>query len=439
MLHRNEWNYLNCSDPRNLTKVFVTPMSPDSDPDPAHSVPDTTEQVFCGAPESTNPAPMNGFAMSGIHRSIGPQVPFGMFSPQHVPIMSTLAAEFAVFDRYHSSIPGPTQVNRMYVNTATSHGAAFNNDQQLIEGYPQHTIFEDIDKSGLDWGIFYAEVPSVLFLSYVRKPSSLKNLHTYEDFRARAASGTLPTYSFMEPRYFAVTNAFDATDQHPSHSMAAGEGFIKEIYEELRASPKWNNTLFIVTYDEHGGFFDHVPTPVEGVPNPDGMVSADPPFNFTRLGVRVPFLAISPLIPRGTIVHEPVGPEPTSHYEHSSIPATLRKMFNLTGDFLTKRDAWAGTFESVLSLSVPRTDCPEKLPEPVELIAAVHSDTQPPSELQCEFIALATAAAHGRPAKCEHLGLKTETEAACYVARVMESYLHPSVPLQAPTCALLNV
>lgn len=87
-------------------------------------------------------------------------------------------------------------------------------------------------------------------------------------------------------------------------------------------------------------------------------------FNFDRLGVRVPTIMVSPWINKGTVVHRPSGPSPSSEFEHSSIPATIKKMFNLSANFLTHRDAWAGTFEGVVSLrDSPRTDCPEVLPD----------------------------------------------------------------------------
>ncbi|KAK7827543.1 non-specific phospholipase c2 [Quercus suber] len=139
--------------------------------------------------------------------------------------------------------------------------------------------------------------------------------------------------------------------------------FVKEVYETLRASPQWNETLLVITYDEHGGFYDHVPTPVSGVPNPDGIVGPQPfNFKFDRLGVRVPTIVISPWIEKGTVVHGPKGsPFPTSEYEHSSIPATVKKLFNLSSPFLIKRVEWAGSFEGFVTVQTkkePRTDCP---------------------------------------------------------------------------------
>jgi len=119
-------------------------------------------------------------------------------------------------------------------------------------------------------------------------------------FKKHAKEGKLPGYVVVEQRY-TDTKLEPANDDHPSHDVYEGQMFVKEIYETLRASPQWNQTLFVITYDEHGGFYDHVPTPVRGVPSPDGIVGPEP-FNFTfnRLGVRVPTIVVSPWIEKGT-------------------------------------------------------------------------------------------------------------------------------------------
>lgn len=196
----------------------------------------------------------------------------------------------------------------------------------------------------------------------------------------------------IEQRYFDCKE-FPANDDHPSHDVARGQRFVKEVYETLRASPQWNETALIITYDEHGGFYDHVPTPVVGVPQPDGIVGPDPYyFKFERLGVRVPSFLISPWIEKGTVIHEPNGPTPTSQYEHSSIPATVKKLFGLHSNFLTKRDAWAGTFENYFKIrKTPRTDCPEKLPEVLKSLRPFGPDEDKSlSEFQVELIQLAS-------------------------------------------------
>lgn len=104
----------------------------------------------------------------------------------------------------------------------------------------------------------------------------------------------------IEQRYF-ETKLIPGNDDHPPHDIAEGQKFIKEVYEALRSSPHWNELLFIIIYDEHGGFYDHVPTPTAGVPSPDDITGPEPyNFKFDRLGVRVPAILISPWIEPGT-------------------------------------------------------------------------------------------------------------------------------------------
>ena len=235
--------------------------------------------------------------------------------------------------------------------------------------------------------IFYAS-RNMRQLKYIGK------FHEYElHFKRHCREGKLPNYVVIEQRYL-DWKLLPGNDDHPSHDVAHGQRLVKEVYEALRSSPQWNEILFVITYDEHGGFFDHVPTPVDGVPSPDGIVSAAPiNFAFDRLGVRVPAMFISPWIEPGTVIHRPPsGPEPTSQYEHSSIPATVKKIFGLK-EFLTRRDAWAGTFEHVLTRATPRTDCPETLPEPVRLREAKAEEDQrrEVSEFQAELVQLGAA------------------------------------------------
>jgi len=204
--------------------------------------------------------------------------------------------------------------------------------------------------------------------------------------------GKLPNYVVIEQRYFDV-EVSPANDDHPSHDVALGQRFVKEVYETLRASPQWNEMALLITYDEHGGFYDHVPTPVSGVPNPDGIIGPDPfYFRFDRLGVRVPTILVSPWVDKGTVIHEPEGPTPYSQFEHSSIPATVKKLFNLESNFLTKRDAWAGTFEKYFRLrDTPRDDCPVTLPEvKTSLRPRGPKEDMRLSEFQVELIQLAS-------------------------------------------------
>ncbi|CAO2185210.1 unnamed protein product [Urochloa humidicola] len=343
--------------------------------DPGHSFEDVLEQVFgtrnlsaaaAAAAAAAQPS-MSGFVRSALSiNSLLSSFVMRAFRPSLLPTFSTLAPSFAVFDRWFSSIPGPTQPNRLFLYSATSHGAIAHDKLNLLLGYPQRTIFESLTADGHDFAVYFKTIPTVLFYRRLRSLRyASRSFHRYDStFKAHAARGSLPALSVIEPRYFDLTGS-PADDDHPAHDVANGQRLVKEVYEALRAGPQWNQTLLVVTYDEHGGFYDHVATPTAGVPSPDG-IRGPPPFffRFDRLGVRVPTIMVSPWIRKGTVVGRPDGPMETSEFEHSSIPATIKKIFNLSSDFLTKRDAWAGTFEHIFTeLDEPRTDCPETLPE----------------------------------------------------------------------------
>lgn len=246
---------------------------------------------------------MSGFveqALSMSDKNLSRTVMRG-FKPENVPIYATLVREFAVFDRWFCSIPGPTQPNRLFLYSATSHGSTSHVKKQLATGYPQKTIFDSLYENGLDFGIYYQNIPATLFFRNLRMLKYMFKFHQYDlQFKKDAKNGKLPNLTVIEPRYFGVIG-YPANDDHPSHDVANGQKLVKEIYETLRASPQWNETLFVITYDEHGGFYDHVKTPYGDVPNPDGNTGPAPSFfKFDRLGVRVPTIMVSPWIKKGT-------------------------------------------------------------------------------------------------------------------------------------------
>ncbi|XP_066315876.1 non-specific phospholipase C2-like [Miscanthus floridulus] len=387
-----EWNPANTSDPSS-GRVYFGDGAAYVDPDPGHSFQEIRQQIF-GSDDASGPPRMDGFVQQA--RSIGggnmtDAVMHG-FAPDSVAVYRELVSQFAVCDRWFASVPSSTQPNRLFVHSGTSGGATSNNPTLLAEGYPQRTIFDNLHDAGLSFGVYFQDVPAVLFYRNLRKLKYLLDFHPLRpSFANHASRGVLPNYAVIEQHY--LDSKLDpANDDHPSHDVYQGQMLVKYVYETLRASPQWNQTLLVITYDEHGGFFDHVPTPVAGVPSPDGIVGP-PPYNFTfhRLGVRVPAILVSPWIEKGTVVHTPQGPTPTSQYEHSSIPATVKKIFNLPQDFLTKRDAWAGTFEGVAQgRTEPRTDCPEQLPTPTRIRQTEADEEAKLSEFQQEIIQLAS-------------------------------------------------
>ncbi|XP_044978483.1 non-specific phospholipase C2-like [Hordeum vulgare subsp. vulgare] len=388
-----EWNPANASDPSSGRRVYFGDGAQFVDPDPGHSYQEIRQQIF-GSDDASGPPRMNGFVQQAASIGGGNMTDAVMngFAPDSVAVYRELVSQFAVCDRWFASVPSSTQPNRLFVHSGTSGGATSNNPELLARGYPQRTIFDNVHDAGLSFGVYFQDVPAVLFYRNLRKLKYILNFHPFHNaFRDHARRGSLPNYAVIEQHYM-DSKDHPANDDHPSHDVYQGQMFVKEIYETLRASPQWNETLMVLTYDEHGGFFDHVPTPVDGVPSPDDIVGP-PPYNFTfnRLGVRVPAILISPWIEKGTVVHGPNGnPTSTSQFEHSSIPATVKKLFNLPQDFLTKRDAWAGTFEGVVQTRTePRTDCPEQLPMPTRIRQTEANEEAKLSSFQQEIVQLA--------------------------------------------------
>jgi phospholipase C len=219
--------------------------------------------------------------------------------------------------------------------------------------YRMKTIYDLLDENGLSWNIYYGDIPQSIMLEHHWR--SLHHFKRFETFYADLEKGELAAYTFIEPRYLNF-HQWKANDQHPPHDARLGEYLIAEVYDTLRKNPLWEKSLLVVLYDEHGGFFDRVPPP-DSVPSPDGKKSKHPPFDFTRLGVRVPAILVSPFVEKGQV--------DSNIYEHSSFPATIKTLFNLP-EGLTARDKVANTFEKNLSRSIPRSDTPLTLPVPGE-------------------------------------------------------------------------
>jgi phospholipase C len=268
----------------------------------------------------------------------------GMYSPEMLPIMSGLARGFAVCDRWFASAPTQTIPNRAFAGAATSLGHLDNS----VKVFTCPSIFGQLSNKKLDWGIYgYTQDPLTRhdFPDTLAAPKS--HFGHFRDFQNRAAAGTLPVYSFLEPDFGAAGNS-----QHPNYDVALGEQLIHDVYYTLRNSPSWNDTLLLITYDEHGGNYDHVAPPGGAVP-PDNSVGEFDGFDFTRFGVRIPALLISPRIAAGTVFRAKSGT-----IDHTSVLKTIELRWGL--DPLTARDKAAPDLGDVLTLATPRTDDPLK-------------------------------------------------------------------------------
>ena len=269
----------------------------------------------------------------------------GVYPPSMLPVLSGLAKGFAVCDQWFASAPTETLPNRAFLNAGTSQGHIDDNTKK----YTCPSIFGALTRSNVSWSIYgYTSSPLTRldFTDTANAPSSHFGL--FKDFKKAAAAGTLASYSFLEPSWGATGNS-----QHPNYSVALGEQLIHDVYYALRNGPAWGQTLLIITYDEHGGCYDHVPPPQGAVP-PDAS-AGEFGFDFKRFGVRVPTVLVSPLIAAGTVFRVPAGSMPL---DHTSILKTIEKRWNLAA--LTARDAAAQDVGAVLTLATPRTDDPLK-------------------------------------------------------------------------------
>jgi phospholipase C len=342
------------------------------DPDPDHHFPAVDLQIYGGDTSPARQPNMQGFVKSYFNqqRDVGhSQKIMYYFAQNQLPVLTTLALEFAVFNRWFASIPGPTICNRAFAHYGTSFGRVDMNPiyvnepfksiyDRLINAHPRHTA-----------KLYYYDTTS----STMEVANLLQNqpelFGTYPQFLNDCSTGNLPDYSFIEPNY----NDHDsdggeevANDQHPDHNVQAGELFIASVYNAIKQNANlWQSTALLVVYDEHGGIYDHV-VPPSCTPDFKTASANDTgtgqPFAFDRLGVRVPAILISPWIPRGTVVNRT--------FDHASIPATITKFF--LGDYSPRspRETSADVFvepngaavdptRNLLSLATKRTDCPD--------------------------------------------------------------------------------
>jgi phospholipase C len=339
------------------------------DPDPDHHFPGVDLQIFGGAPPGPGRVPnMQGFVKdyfnqtNDINRS---HYIMSYFTPDQLPVLTTLATQFAVFNGWFASIPGPTICNRAFAHYGTSFGQVGMDIFYILD--PILSIYERMIQAGRTSKIYYYDQQS----STMEIVNLLKNqpqiFASYSQFVADCQNNLLPEYSLIEPCYSDHPGLGGgeilASDQHPDHNVQEGEKFIARVYNAIRTNEAlWRSTALLIVYDEHGGIYDHVVPPHC---TPDGY-SAKPSdtgtgeaFNFDRLGIRVPAILVSPYIPKGTVVP---GTEDSANgriFEHACIPGTVTNFF-LQGDAKrTIREKNASNFLDLLSGPMrPDSDIP---------------------------------------------------------------------------------
>jgi phospholipase C len=344
---------------------------------------------------------------SQLDKAVGQQPPpaqnqqdvMNDLTPEQLPVTAFLAANYAVCDQWFASVPTQTFTNRAFASLAApavekpDFGKAYSyvDDEQygpkildarvrLPSIYQQlDAVFSNGERSSANWRVYFHDYPiSMLVDTYVwdtalsRSNENVACFDTTDDnerppfllhlpqatFVSDVANGTLPRLSFIEPRYSNVT-ALPPNSAHPGGGnlipgvaspgnvpmdAASSELLLLQVYNLLQGSPSWNETLLIVTFDEHGGIYDHVPPPAAVAPGgsiPNASNSKDPAangFDFTVLGGRVPAILISPLIAQGTTIRATNDQGQPLPFDHSSIVRTVWENFGLGSGSLTQRD-----------------------------------------------------------------------------------------------------
>ena len=378
--------------------------------DPGHEFADVAEQLF---------ADNGGFAINyATSLSEDTGVPakdhigdiMACFHTQtQLPVISQLAREYAICDEWFSSMPGPTWPNRFFVHGASS-ACLDRSPKTLEEGeweshlhgfrFEHGSIYQALSKAGHQWRLYsdfynrYRESAELLHGGWIPQVASLDGISlfdvhpldssrhstTWADNFANDLQKDYPyAYTFIEPNFgksffdkqppYPGPSYKEGSSQHPEDDPYGGECLIKAVYEAIRNSPLWNSSLLVIVYDEHGGFYDHLP-PVAATPPGDSNINqldALNGFDFKLYGVRVPAVVISPLIGKGVVDH--------TLYDHTSILATVQRMLGMGP--LTQRDKVANDLRPLFEHSTLRSDadCPRTLNFPVPPIQNLNKTT----------------------------------------------------------------
>jgi phospholipase C len=251
----------------------------------------------------------------------------GFYTKRDLPFYYALYRKFAIGDRYFSSVLSQTFPNRFYLLAGTSFGHIRNDLPANANQFRHKTIFQELDRHHITWRIYYAQVAFALEFKYVRDHQA-GHVFPIQQYYRDAKAGQLSQVTFIDPIFEGPTNV--ENDEHPSSNVQVGEQFVARVIRTLFHSPNWRSSALFLTYDENGGFFDHVRPP--RAPRPDGippkLQRGDVKAGFTRYGFRVPVVVVSPYSRRHFVSHVV--------HDHTSILRSIETRFGLPP--LTNRD-----------------------------------------------------------------------------------------------------
>ena len=295
----------------------------------------------------------------GFVRASGP-VAMHYWDQHDLPFTYALARHFPLGQRYFCSVLAQTYPNRRYFFTGTSSGlVATDLDQTAHLPAKNGTIFDRLDQHQISWGVYYEQVASPLIVPGFLTPKRAHKLKRLDHFYADAAAGRLPHFTFLDPNY-------STTSEEDPQDIQLGERFMAEVVHALMRAPTWKNTALFITYDEHGGYYDHVPPPAAIKPDNDQPIPVPglPPLlpgGFDRYGFRVPLLVVSPWARPGYVSNVV--------QDHTSLTAFIERKWNLPA--MTYRDANANPMLDYFDFSRPAFVKPPSLPGPPGLAAGL--------------------------------------------------------------------
>jgi phospholipase C len=266
----------------------------------------------------------NGTNQGFVISDSGP-VAMGYWTDADMPFINSLARTFPLADRYFSSVMAQTYPNRRYLMAGTSLGQITNTLPSPLP--PNGTIFDQLNAHGISWKNYYSSLPTVgIFISLLAKPAMTANLANIQSFYTDCAAGSLPAFCIVDPD-------FDKQSEENPQDIQYGDAFLAGVVNAAMSGPKWSKTLLVWCYDEHGGYYDHVPPPAAVTPDdvPPTLTAKDVPGQFNRLGFRVPAGLVSPYAKKNYVSH--------SVYDHTSVLKLVETKWNLPA--MTRRDAAA--------------------------------------------------------------------------------------------------
>jgi phospholipase C len=338
--------------------------------------PDNTA-IQNGTLTATNQGFIEKQLISGASHSLTADVAaaqvMGYYSEQEIPTLVDVVDEFTTFNYWFSCIPGPTNPNRACALSGTSDGHGSNDNNFNIANITVNSIFETASSKNISWlnydGTNGAFAPDALFYSWTAA-NAPDNIVPIENFFQDAYLGTLPQLSYLNPSC-CDTNT---NSMHPSGNVSFGQVFVKQIYDAVRQGPHWQDTLLLLTYDESGGFHDHVPSPLAVQTDNktytetahDGEVYT---FHFDRLGGRMPTWLISSFTPKGHL--EDLGTNPVTGAAEAYSATSVLKTLGLLWDFedFTPRVSNSPSFDHLIGPTM-RQDAPLILTPPLPFPAA---------------------------------------------------------------------